>query len=51
MKTEMVLEKSVSFINLTRLIAREDFIVYWDVAPCSPVDVDGRFGGVHSFHH
>jgi hypothetical protein len=26
MKTEMVLETSVSFIHLTRLIAREDFI-------------------------
>jgi hypothetical protein len=26
MKTEMVLETSVSFIRLTRLIAREDFI-------------------------
>jgi hypothetical protein len=26
MRTEMVLETSVSFIHLTRLIAREDFI-------------------------
>jgi hypothetical protein len=26
MQTEMVLESSVSFIHLTRLIAREDFI-------------------------
>jgi hypothetical protein len=26
MKTEMILETSVSFIHLTRLIAREDFI-------------------------
>jgi hypothetical protein len=30
MKTETVLETSVSFINLMRLIAREDFIESWD---------------------
>jgi hypothetical protein len=27
MKSEMILETSVSFIHLTRLIAREDFIM------------------------
>jgi hypothetical protein len=27
------------------------FRVFWDVAPCSKVDVDRRFRGAHCLHH
>jgi hypothetical protein len=25
--------------------------VFWDVAPCSLVDIDRRFGGAYCLHH
>jgi hypothetical protein len=27
------------------------FSVFWDVAPCSEVDVDRRFRGAYCLHH
>jgi hypothetical protein len=26
-------------------------IAFWDIAPCSPVEVDQRFRGVYCLHH
>jgi hypothetical protein len=25
--------------------------VFWDIAPCSLVEIDRRFGGAYSLHH
>jgi hypothetical protein len=25
--------------------------VFWDVVPCSPVEIDRRFRGANCFHH
>jgi hypothetical protein len=27
------------------------FAVFWDVAPCSHVEVDGRYRGEYRLHH
>jgi hypothetical protein len=39
----------MSFQVLT--VANMKMIAFWDIAPCSVVEVDRRFKGAHCLHH
>jgi hypothetical protein len=48
-QTQETIVKHVIFHILTA--ASMKFRVFWDVMPCSEIDVDRRFGGAYCLHH